>query len=84
MKTLPLAIITVAIVLASCSSSKYAASSDYDDVYYYPNEYEKNYERGEEIGKLIKTGWVRCKEECPKSGHCIEFGVSGAAYCFSY
>jgi hypothetical protein len=37
MKTLPLAIITLAIVLASCSSSKYAASSDYDDVYYDPN-----------------------------------------------
>ena len=37
MRTLPLAIITLAIVLASCSSSKYAASSDYDDVYYDPN-----------------------------------------------
>ncbi len=54
----------------------------FDDVYYYPNEYEKNYERGEQIGKLIKTGWVRCKEECP--GHCVEFGPSGHSYCFSY
>ncbi len=37
MKTLPLAIIGAAIVLASCSSSKQAASSEYDDVYYNPN-----------------------------------------------
>ena len=54
----------------------------FDDVFYYPNEYETNYERGEEIGKLVKTGWVRCKEECP--GHCVEYGVSGHSYCFSY
>ena len=51
----------------------------FDDVYYYPNEYERNYESEEQIGKLIKTGWVRCKEECPSSGHCVEFGVSGAS-----
>ncbi len=36
MKTLSLAIISVAIVLASCSSPRYAASSEYDDVYYNP------------------------------------------------
>lgn len=54
----------------------------FDDVYYYPNDYEKNYERGEEIGKLVKTGWTKCKEECP--GHCVEFGVSGRSYCFPY
>lgn len=54
----------------------------FDDVYYYPNEYEKNYERGEEIGKLIKTGWIRCKEECP--GKCVEYGVHGHSYCFPY
>ncbi|MCK4749253.1 MAG: hypothetical protein KAT15_19505, partial [Bacteroidales bacterium] len=37
MKTLPLAIIGAALVLASCSSSKNTASSEYDDVYYNPN-----------------------------------------------
>ena len=37
MKTLSLAIISAAIVLASCSSSKYAAATEYDDVYYNPN-----------------------------------------------
>ncbi len=40
MKTLPLAIISAAIVLASCSSAKYAATSEYDDVYYNPNRLE--------------------------------------------
>lgn len=57
----------------------------FDDVVYYPNEYEREYEnedRGEEIGKLIKTGWMRCKEECP--GHCVEYGLSGNSYCFLY
>ena len=38
MKTLPLAIIGVAFILASCSSTKKAASSEYDDVYYNPNQ----------------------------------------------
>ena len=37
MKTLPLAIISSAIVLASCSSARYAATSEYDDVYYNPD-----------------------------------------------
>ena len=41
MKTLTLAIISTALVLASCSSSKYAASSEYDDVYYNPNEVQQ-------------------------------------------
>ncbi len=54
----------------------------FDDVAYYPNEYEEDYERGEEIGKLLKTGWMRCKEECP--GHCVEFGVTGHSHCFPY
>jgi hypothetical protein len=53
----------------------------FDDVAYYPNEYEKNNDSGEEIGKLLKTGWMRCKEECP--GNCVEYGVHGASYCFS-
>jgi len=41
MKTLPLAIVSAAIVLASCSSSKQAAYSEYDDVYYNPNLAER-------------------------------------------
>ena len=41
MKTLPLVIATAAIVLASCSSSRYAASSEYDDIYYNPNRAER-------------------------------------------
>lgn len=54
----------------------------FDNVTYYPNQYDKDYKTGEEIGKLISTGWIRCKEECP--GHCVEFGPTGRAYCFSY
>ena len=41
MKTLTFAIFSSAIVLASCSSSKYAASSEYDDIYYNPNQVER-------------------------------------------
>lgn len=52
----------------------------FDDVIYYPNEYERDYNSSEEIGKLITTGWIRCKEECP--GHCMEYGITGASYCF--
>ena len=37
MKTLSLAIISAAIVMASCSSSKHTAASEYDDVYYNPS-----------------------------------------------
>lgn len=54
----------------------------FDDVTYYPNEYAKNYDTGEEIGKLLITGWVKCKQQC--KGNCIEYGVSGDAYCFTY
>jgi hypothetical protein len=41
MKTLSLALITAAFVLASCSTTKQAASAEYDDVYYNPNQVEK-------------------------------------------
>lgn len=47
----------------------------FNDVTYYPNEYDDN-------GKLIQTGWINCKQEC--SGHCLEYGLYGASYCFSY
>jgi len=52
----------------------------FDDVVYYPNIYNKDYESGEEIGKLIKTGWIDCLEKC--RGNCTEYGVNGVAYCF--
>jgi hypothetical protein len=54
----------------------------FDDVMYYPNLYDKDYKTGEEIGELISTGWQRCKSSCPS--HCVEFGVTGNAYCFPY
>lgn len=54
----------------------------FDDVIYYPNEYDKDYKTAEEIGHLVKTGWQKCKELC--SGNCVEFGLTGASYCFSY
>ena len=53
----------------------------FDDVIYYPNKYDKDYETGEEIGKLIQTGWQECREKC--LGHCVEYGVHGASYCFN-
>lgn len=52
----------------------------FDDVYYFPNRYEKPYESGEEIGRLIETGYDHCCREC--SGSCLEYGVNGEAYCF--
>ena len=54
----------------------------FDDVVYYPNEYAKDYDTGEEIGKLLITGWLKCKQQC--KGNCIEYGVSGDTYCFPY
>jgi hypothetical protein len=50
----------------------------FDDVVYYPNEYQNDYN----LGDLITTGWEKCKAECP--GHCVEFGPSGNSYCFNY
>ena len=52
----------------------------FDDVSYYPNEYEKNYSSEEEIGKLLMTGWAQCRARCP--GNCVEYGVHGHSYCF--
>lgn len=52
----------------------------FDNVKYYPNEYEKDYKTGEEIGKLVSTGWMNCNKEC--TGNCIEYGISGNTYCF--
>ena len=60
--------------------SQYFYDKLFDDVLYYPNRYDKDYETGEEIGKLIRTGWDECREKCP--GHCVEFGPTGRSYCF--
>ena len=59
-------------------SDQYYYDKLFDDVIYYPNKYEKDYETGEEIGKLLKTGWQECREKCT---YCVEFGVSGNAWC---
>ena len=37
MKTLTIALLGSALILASCSSSRYIASREYDDVYYNPD-----------------------------------------------
>lgn len=50
----------------------------FDDVVYYPNEYVND----NNLMDPISTGWQRCKMECP--GHCVEYGLNGASYCFSY
>jgi hypothetical protein len=52
----------------------------FDNVTYYPNEYAKDYDTGEEIGKLLITGWMKCRQQC--NGNCIEYGISGDSYCF--
>jgi len=45
----------------------------FDDVSYYPNEYDED---------KVYPGVYRCTMECP--GNCVEYGVSGNAYCFPY
>nr|QBK88563.1 MAG: hypothetical protein LCMiAC01_02400 [Mimivirus LCMiAC01] len=52
----------------------------FDNVIYYHNTYNEDYSSGEDIGKLVKTGWQECREKCP--GHCVEFGVSSHTHCF--
>lgn len=49
----------------------------FDDVFYYPNEPDKETSRW-----ISSTGWIKCKMECP--GHCVEYGPTGNAYCFPY
>ncbi len=51
----------------------------FDNVVYYPNRYADDYESGEEIGKLLATGWNDCKTHC--RGYCTEFGVHGHTHC---
>jgi hypothetical protein len=53
----------------------------FENVIYYPNEYKKNENTLEEIGKLINTGWIKCLSKC--DGYCIEYGITGNSYCFS-
>ncbi len=52
----------------------------FDNVIYYPNKYADDYESGEEIGKLLSTGWNNCKTHC--KGYCMEFGPTSHTYCF--
>ena len=49
----------------------------FDDVVYYPNQYEND----SNINDMITTGWIKCKQEC--NGHCVEYGPTGNTYCFS-
>ena len=46
----------------------------FDDVVYYPNKYEKDYDTGEEIGKLLETGWIRCLKDC--TGNCVVAAIA--------
>ncbi len=48
----------------------------FDNVDYYPNEYENDYN----LNDVIITGFDRCKEKC--KGRCVEYGVTSIAYCF--
>ena len=49
----------------------------FDNVTYYPNKYDKNYE----LGDVIANGWELCKQDCP--GNCVEYGQTGNSYCFT-
>jgi hypothetical protein len=63
------------------TDNQYSYDNMFDNVTYYPNIYEQNFERSEEIGFLLSTGWEKCKKEC--KGNCIEYGVTGHSYCFN-
>lgn len=49
------------------TDDQYFMDKLFDDVIYFPNTEES-------------TGWTRCKLVCPS--HCLEFGLSGNAYCW--
>lgn len=49
----------------------------FDNVVYYPNEYLKD----ESMNEVVKTGMEKCQQEC--QGNCVEYYVSGNAYCFN-
>jgi len=50
----------------------------FDDVVYYPNEYNDDYK----LNDLKTSGYDKCLEECP--GNCVAFGLTDNAYCFTY
>lgn len=52
----------------------------FNEVYYFPNRFDQPYKTGEEIGRLIETGYDHCCRVC--NGSCVEYGVMGDAYCF--
>lgn len=59
---------------------QYYSDRAFDNVIYYPNEYNKDYKSAEEIGELVERGIDKCYKEC--NGTCMEFGVHGVAHCF--
>lgn len=50
----------------------------FDNVVYYPNEYERDYK----LNDIVITGCEKCRLET--SGNCVEYGVTGACYAFNY
>lgn len=55
-----------------------------DDQYFYDNLFDDvtYYENDPNVAENGINGWVRCIESCPS--HCVEYGVTGRAYCFPY
>lgn len=50
----------------------------FDNVVYYPNEYEAQANWND----VVATGWEKCQTDC--QGHCVEYGITGNSYCFPY
>ncbi len=55
---------------------QYFYNKIFDNVAYFDNKYDYD------SGDLITTGWETCKMQC--TGNCVEYGLSGATYCFPY
>ena len=53
----------------------------FEKVDYYPNLYDNSLIKENIISELISTGIDKCNKEC--SGTCVEFGITGIAYCFN-
>ena len=66
-------------------NSMYFYDKLFQNVIYYPNIYNQKFDTGEAVGKLLKTGWQRCREDSLQGrvGHCVEYGPTGASYGFS-
>lgn len=59
------------------TNDQYYYDKTFDNVVYYPNKYTED----SALNDIVENGWTQCKQSC--EGNCIEFGVSGASYCFS-